>query len=345
MPRVVAVLSKGGPIRLNSLVRSCRSHRLRVSKGPVGIRIEIEIEIGFVPMEGEGVRMGLRAVIAGCYLGFGLLPGCATVQHRREKQAEASPQSTSREDLSQAATLAMDKGDYHQARIDLERLLAQAPRSPELHFRLGKVLQCLEHLDEAAAEYKTALRFDPLYVGALVGMGQIDARLARPAQALKQFEKAIDVAPHQAEAHFARGQTLEVLGRPDDALAAYFRSLEFGSPSALTILRIATLQLKKGQPEQALVRLEQANELTPDDPEIRFRRGQTFLALNQPKPAIIDLAFAAEHLPERPDVLLNLAQALDADRQPLLARQALDKALRLQPDLPVARELSDRLRR
>jgi tetratricopeptide (TPR) repeat protein len=298
---------------------------------------------GFFPR--EGVVMAVRAVIVGCCLAFGLLPGCAAVQTRRERAVEASPQSPTREDLSQAATLAMDKGDYIQARIDLERLVAQSPRSAELHFRLGKVLQFLEHWDEGELEFQKALRIDPMYVGALVGLGQIDARLGRPDQALQRFEKAIEVDPHQAEAHFARGKTLEALGRSDDALVAYFRSLQLDKDSTKTIVRVATLQLARNQPEQALVRLERANEIVPDDPEIRFRRGQAFLALNQAKPAIADLAFASERLPERPDILLSLAKALEADSQPLLARQAVDKALRLQPDSPLARELSERLLR
>jgi tetratricopeptide (TPR) repeat protein len=294
--------------------------------------------------------MGRRAVISGCCVALALMPGCAGVRLHRDKdnKVEPSAQSASREDLSQAATLAMDKGDYAQARGDLERLVGQSPRSAELHFRLGKVTQLQGQLDVAEAEFQKALGIDPYYVGALVGLGQIDARLGRPADALARFEKAIEVDPHHAEAHYARGQTLEVLGqRDEDALAAYFLSIQIDSSSASApaMVRAAVLQLKKGQADQALVRLEQANELSPDNPEIRYRRGLTLLALKKPKPAIADFSFAAEKAPDRADVLLGLAQALEADRQPSLAREALDRALRLQPDSPVARELSERLRR
>ena len=286
------------------------------------------------------------ATIAGCCLmSLGSLPGCAAYTSRRDRTAERTPQVVSREALNQAATLAMDRGDYTQARIDLERLLSQSPRSAELHFRLGKVLQCLTHFDEAEAEYREALRIDPLYVGALVGLGHVEAWLGRPKEALQRFEKAIEVDPHQAEAHFARGQVLESLGRPNDALVAYFRSLQIDKDSAPTILRVATLQLERGEPEQALVRLDRAKELAPENHEIRFRRGQTLLTLKRPKLAVADLSFAADKAPDRADILLTLAQAFEADQQTLMARQTLDKALRIQPDSPVARELSERLRR
>ena len=289
--------------------------------------------------------MRRRAAIAGCCVALGLMPGCAGVRLRREGTVEPSAQSMGREDLSQMATLAMDKGNYAQAQADLERLVAQAPRSAELHFRLGKVMQFQREWPGAEAAFRRALGLDPNYVGALVGLGQIDARLGRPGDALKRFEKAIEVDPHQAQAHVARGQTLETLGRPADALAAYFRSLELDPTLTQAIVRIAALQLESGQPDQALVRLDQAHELEPEDPEVRYRRGMTLLALKRPRPAVADLTFAAEHGPARADVLFGLAQALEADRNPELARQALERAIRLQPDAPIARELSERLRR
>ena len=289
--------------------------------------------------------MGRRAAISCCCFALGLVPGCAGVRLRREAAVEASAQAPSRQDLSHAATVAMERGDFHQARSDLELLLSQSPKSAELHFRLGKVFQLLERPAEAEAEYRKALGLDGQYVGALVGLGQVDARLGRPSDALVRFEKAIEVDPHQAEAHLARGQTLETLGRPADALAAYFQSLKLDPTLAPAMVRVAALQLDRGQPDQALVRLDRAAELAPENPEVRYRRGLTQLALGRPKPAVDDLRFAAEHAPGRADILVGLAEALDADRQPGEARIALDQALRLQPQFPIARELSDRLRR
>ncbi|WP_435009011.1 tetratricopeptide repeat protein [Tundrisphaera lichenicola] len=289
--------------------------------------------------------MRRSAVIAGCCVALGLLPGCAAVRQRRELAAEAPEMALRRQQLSQAATSAMDRGDYPQARADLEKLLVQTPSSAELHYRLGKVLQFQNDLGGAENEFRRALILEPHYVGALVGLGQIDARMDRPAEALCRFEKAIEVEPHRAEAHFARGKTLETLGRRDDALAAYFRSLELDPASPPAIVRVAAIQLDRGQPEQALVRLDQATELSPEDADVRFQRGLTLLALNRPGSAISDLKFAAENLTGRADVLLVLARAFEADRKPEQARLAAERALHLQPESPVAREISERLRR
>ncbi len=291
--------------------------------------------------------MGRRGAIACCCvaLACGAGSGCSGVRLRRGADVEPSAQSPSRQDLSHSATMAMDRQDFVRARADLEELLRQSPRSAELHFRLGKVLQSQDRPTEAEAEYRKALGLDAHYVGALVGLGQVDARLGRPKEALIRFERAIEVDPHQAEAHLARGRTLEVLGRTDDALGAYFRSLELDPGLAPAMVRVAALQSERGQHDQALVRLERAAELAPDEPEVRYRRGLTLLALDHNKRAIEDLTFASKASPERADVLVGLARALEADHQIGPARLALDQALRLQPQLAAARELSERLRR
>ena len=291
--------------------------------------------------------MGRRAVVAGCCvaLGVGLMPGCAGARLRREPGAEPSAQAPSRQELSHAATAAMDRHDFAQARLDLELLLQQSPRSAELHARLGKVLQFQDRPLEAEAEFKKALGIDRDYVGALVGLGQVDARLGRHEDALIRFERAIEVEPHHPEAHLARGRTLEALNRPGDALPAYFQALKYDPSLDAAMVRIAALQLERGQADQALFRLEQADLLSPENPEIRYRKGLTLLALKLPKRAIEDLTFAAEHDPSRGDILIGLADAYQADRQPERARQALEQAARLQPGSPIAREASERLRR
>ncbi len=289
--------------------------------------------------------MRRRAVIAGCCLALGVSPGCAGARARRERPEDGPASATARLELSQAATAAMDRGDLSRARADLERLVAQSPRSAELHYRLGKVRQLQGELSAARGCFCAALELDKQYVGALIGLGQVDARLDRPEEALVHFDKAIDVEPNQGEAHLARGQVLETLGRTDEALWAYLRSLELDRLSVAAMTRVASIQLGRGLADQALVRLNDANELAPEDAEVRHRRGLAHLALKHPKPAIADLEFASARLPERPDVMLDLARAFEANHQPEAARLLAQKALALQPDSALARDLAGRLRR
>ncbi len=292
-------------------------------------------------MRQRAVSAGWRCVLVGV---LGVVPGCAAARHRRE-QAESPAVVSMRQEISQAATAAIDRGDFPQARTDLEQLAAQTPKSAEVHFRLGKVLQLQNDFAGASEEFRKALAIEPEYVGALIGQGQVDAQLNKPGEALERFDTAIEIDPHQPEAHLARGQTLEALGRPDEALAAYFRSLELNPGSAPALYHVAALQLGRNQPDQALVRLERANELAPDDAEIRFRRGLAYGMLKKPHLAVQDLTFAATKLGDRADVLVALAKALEADHNPTEARLVAERALKLDPNSAVIADPATRIQR
>lgn len=274
----------------------------------------------------------------------GLASGCAGFARR-----DAAPPTPARmaqiQAVSHAAQEAFDRQDYARAQSELERLVAETPRSPEAHHRLGRVFLAQNHPAAAAACFRQALSLDRDYVDAIIGLGQVALDSGRLQEGLRRFDEAIELEPDRAEAHFARGRALESLGRPDDAQAAYFRAIESDSALAPAVLRIAALQLEEGRFDQSLVRLDQVIELTPGDPEARLLRGRAHLALRHPGPAVADLQFAAEKLPDRADVFYQLALALDASQKSSDARQAADRAATLAPGWAEALELSQKLRR
>jgi tetratricopeptide (TPR) repeat protein len=289
--------------------------------------------------------MRRRGVTAGCGTILLALAGCALVNPRHDRNIPSSSQAALCQQLSQSAQAAIDRQDYDLALVDLERLVAESPRSAEAHHRIGKILQIQGRFDQAKQAYRRALELDREYVGALIGLGEIEDHLGQPEAALGRFESAIEIDPHQAEAHFARGRVLEAIGRTDDALAAYFRTLELNPTSAPAILRVATIQLNRNDPDQALTRLDQVLELTPADPDAHHRRGLAHLALKHPRQAVADLQFAARHLADRPEVFYHLALALQADHQSQGALAAAERAVALAPGYADARNLTQKLRR
>ena len=223
--------------------------------------------------------------------------------------------------------------------------MAEAPRSPEAHHRLGRVLLAQNRPVEAEAAFRQALELDREYVDAIVGLGQVALETGRLQEGLRRFDQAIELEPSRAEAHLARGRTLEALGRPADAQSAYFLALESDPTLAPAALRVSAIQLDQGRFDQALVRLDQVVELSPEDPEPRVLRGRVHLALKHPAQAVADLQYAAEKLPDRPDVFYGLALALDATQKSSDALKAAERASTLAPGWAEARELSQKLRR
>jgi len=275
------------------------------------------------------------------------LPGCSWPGAWRKGPKDGfSPEKAAEvQAASERAQQAVDAGDLERAEGELGRLVALAPRSPEGYQRLGSVLLLRGRPVEAEASLRKALELDPDYVGALIGLGRIEADLGQLASALKRLETAVEIEPHDATGHLGLARVLEALGRTDEALAAYFRALEFDPFLTEANRRIAAIQLARGEADQALVRLDQTIESAPGDSEAVFLRGRAHLALRHVPQAVDDLRNASQRLPDRPDVHVALALALDAASRRGAALQAVDEALRLAPDDLDARSLSERLRR
>jgi tetratricopeptide (TPR) repeat protein len=282
-----------------------------------------------------GLLSWLIAAQAGCSW-IGLRHDVGHPVPTREESAQI-------QQLSEDAQEAIDHGDYERARVDLLQLATQAPESAEALQRLGGVLMLEHRVDEAIACFHSALKCDPDYVLALIGLGEAEAQRGDCAGALKRFETAIEIDPYRSHAHFGKGRLLEATGQIDQALAEYFRALELDSNNPETSLRIAAIQLARNQPDQALARLDQVVELAAENAEARRFRGQAYLALGHIPQAIADLRFAATKMPDQPQVLCLLALALEAGHQPVEALSAAQAARRLAPDDPGPRALAERL--
>src|SRR5262245_43487314 len=226
-----------------------------------------------------------RAVLSGWkgLLGLALAAqaGCGWLARRgSDDRRPPTPQQVERiQQISERAQTAIDRGEFEQARVDLEQLVQEEPGSAEALQRLGRVLQLQGRWPEAEACYRAALARDRDYVEALIGLGEVEAQQGDATSAQKRFESAIEIDPHRAKAHFALGRVLETIGRTDEALAAYFRALEFDPNHAEVSLRIAAIQLAREQPDQALSRLDQVVELAPQTGEAHALRGRAHLNL------------------------------------------------------------------
>jgi tetratricopeptide (TPR) repeat protein len=292
--------------------------------------------------------MQRQAVITGWWLVSALLAaqaGCTWIERRHGvDRARLTPQQAAQiQQISVDAQAAIDRRDYERARVELLQLANQAPGSAEALQRLGGVLMLEGRFDDAEACFRSALKHDPNYVQALIGLGEAEAERGDRESALKRFETAIEIDPYRSHAHFCKGRLLDAMGQPDQALAEYFRALEFDSNNPEISLRIAAIQLARNQPDQALARLDQAVELAAGNAEARLLRGQAYLALGYIPQAIVDLHSAATQMPDQPQVYYYLALAFEADRKPAEALRAAQQALRLAPEDPGARGLTERL--
>jgi tetratricopeptide (TPR) repeat protein len=271
--------------------------------------------------------------------------GCSWIGLRQwyDRPAPTPEEAAQAQQIIQHAQAAIDHGDVASAELALQNQVARTPASAVAQQRLGAVYLLESRLNDAKNCFLRALKLDPDYVDAVIGLGQVETQEGDAESARKRFETAIEIDPHRTQAHFSLGGVLQIMGQTDSALAEYFRALECEPNLAEASRCIAAIQLSRNQPEQALSRLDRVLEMAADDGEARFLRGRARLALGHGEAAIADFQSAIRELPGRADIYYHLALAFEAHHKPAQALSAAQEAMRLAPGFEQAQSLSNRL--
>jgi Flp pilus assembly protein TadD len=194
------------------------------------------------------------------------------------------------------------------------KIAAEAPASvqplawPDALYRLGDLLLNTDQEAEAAEHFQAALAANPRHGLAIAGLGEIDEKAGRRAEALARYEQAALLAPQEPFVHYLLGRSL----------------------------------LAQALAERAAAELARAAELAPDFGEVWSRLGVAWLSVDVASArATTALETAQRLLPARPDVTLNLAlsYASRGEREKATAAIAHARAIHASPEqLEKARE-------
>ena len=101
----------------------------------------------------------------------------------------------------------------------------QAPDDDRDHSNVGAALIMLDRLDEAEERLRHALALDPKSVYALQNMASLALRRKQYDEALDLYRRLVEVDPRSPSAHHGVGTALYFLGRPAEALKELDRAL------------------------------------------------------------------------------------------------------------------------
>lgn len=132
--------------------------------------------------------------------------------------------------------------------------------------------------EDAATEPKTAQEFSQ----------RGNARAARRdlKGALADMDRAVELAPENAEYHFERGRTLMMNGKPEDARADLDRALSLKPDYPEALLVRATTRLRTGNRAGARTDLDMIDHSVPDAADIRLRVAGLYEDIAGPDAAI-----------------------------------------------------------
>ena len=165
------------------------------------------------------------------------------------------------------------------------RAIRKTP-SPVYLTTLGTALLRLGRLDEALRVFDKAVQLKPDEADLWCELGKGLVEAARSNDALLCFQQVLRLDAGHGEATYWAGYLLRELGRFDEALVSLDRSAELRSDHAPTFAIRGLVLAKLGRYEQAIADYERAIQLDPKSVDAYSNLGNALRALGQPENAL-----------------------------------------------------------
>jgi len=181
----------------------------------------------------------------------------------------------------------MRAGRSLEAQLSCEQALALDPDHADTLHLMGLLCIHTGQFDHAVEWLSRAIRREPkpLY---LTTLGTALLQQGRGAEAIKVFEKAIELKPDNAELWRNLGLALAELRRNHEAILSFQHALEL-EPSWDTANKAAALLHQAARFEDALIYFNLCDELKPDNVQTLGLRAETLQRLRRYEEALGDL--------------------------------------------------------
>ena len=259
--------------------------------------------------------------------------------NRRERRATAknsrtglkSPAANTPVALYQAGLRHLGAGRHLDAQICCQQALAiEADHADTLHL-MGLLSLHAQQYDHAVAWIARAIRHNPKteYFSSL---GLTLKQLGRLEEALKVFDKAVQLRPDDAELWKHLGGVLLALERRAEALLSYQHALKLDPRHWEAAYQSAVLLHETKRFEEALLHFNLCDELQPNHAPTLLMRGRSLRGLKRYEECLADSRRACALDPADPVACNNIGDALLLLGQSEEGLPWFDKALALRPD-------------
>lgn len=208
---------------------------------------------------------------------------------------------------------------FDEAVPHLNAYLARNPKDQEAWYLLGKTYV---QLSENAL--KKINEIDPNSVVAHEITGEIDESMHNYDQALVEYKKAIDMAPHEPGTHMHMADAFWNMNKWDSAQSEFRAELENDPNSCLAHWKLADAILEgNGSNEDALAETNKAIERCPALMQARVDRARALVRLGKQPEALPDLLMAEKDSPNEPSIHFLLAAVYRAQGKSEEAQQEM----------------------
>lgn len=209
-----------------------------------------------------------------------------------------------------------------------EKRLRDNPNDHETRNALGVSYVQLGRQAEALKQFQDAVRIAPAYPLAHYNLALIALAEQRFAAAASHLQQALAARPDYAEARNNLGVLYEATGRPDLAVEQYRLALDSRPMHSAAHNNIARMLLSQGQTADALAHLQSSLRARPDNTDALYLLGRVQVVLDQPRDAVLAWRRLIALRPESVPVLIDLAWLLAGESEVQNAPEAVKLAER-----------------
>ena len=236
----------------------------------------------------------------------------------------------------------MKREQLDEAHRHIRRALELDPRGTSALQNMGELLRKRKRYREAVESYRKVLRIQRWNELAYGGMGMALFELKRYEEAAGAMAKALSLKPDLPGAPALRlflGRALQALGRLGEADEQFRLAVEAEPGDPQPLLELANLRMEQKRPQEAARHLDRARELSSGNPALLHAVAETLRRQRRLPDAIASYRAAIDLDPGYAPPHAGLGIALFESERHAEAVEAMARALRLQPDLPVAGSL------
>lgn len=225
----------------------------------------------------------------------------------------------------------LKNGKLLKAQSSAQEALKLDAENPETMHLMAAVSVAASQLDHAVEWASRAIRKDP-QPAYLATLGAALLNAGRFDEALRVFDKAVQLEPNDAELWRRMADALIQARRTSEALLCFRRVLELDPRNADAAYKVGHILHGMGQFAESLVHLDLSASLQPDHAPTLGTRALVLNDLGRAEEAIADCRRAAELNPKSADALNNLGALLRARGRLEEALSAYDRSLRINPN-------------
>ncbi len=234
--------------------------------------------------------------------------------------------------LHMLGVLQAQNGQPEQGFETLCQALSVNPNSASAWANSGNALNQLERWQDALRYFEKAIDLDDKFINAYFSQGVAYFQLGLMSQACDSFRHLLAIQSDYVEAYRYFLEALIQTKQWQQALDFSEQLFELQGETAENLWQQARILKELKRSDEALIKIDKAIKLAPELRAIHAIRGLILMSLNNPQEAIISLQIALEDQPNDVESHSNLGLCLQELQQLDEAISCFDRAIALSPE-------------